>query len=115
MKQGNSDLMAILLEGLEKYQVDEIKVFFKQTNSQEAEAIKEARYKSDGTGDCELKNSNVLLIPWTIEETYKFKNGEQFFVDFQIFAAEGVMPKVGPIQITMDDTLLSKEEALAHD
>lgn len=112
MKQGDSKTMAIVLDGLDKYNVESIRIIFKQEATQEAEILKEGTWKADGTGDIE-RVENVLKIFWSIEDTFKFKQNQYFYADYHIKLADSnEMPSVEQTVIKMNDTLFSQEEAL---
>lgn len=115
MQQADAKTMAILLKGIEEYDVEKIRVIFKQENSQEAQILKEAYWSKDGTGSAKL-TENVLTVKWSIEDTFLFKAEEYFYIGFQIFV-EGRedMPSVKTKEVYMSDSLFSESEALEND
>lgn len=109
MKQGDAKTMAIVMDGLDDYNVDAIRIIFKQEPTQEAEILKEGTWKADGTGDIE-KVDNVLKIFWSVDDTYKFKQNQYFYADYQIKLSDADdMPSVEQTAIKMDNTLFAKE------
>lgn len=115
MKQGDSKTMLISMEGIGKYNVESVRVIFKQERCQSADIIKSATYKKDGTGDAELVGE-VLKVFWSIEDTYKFSTGRKFYADYQVkLVGTEDMPSVETTELFMRDSLFSSEEALADD
>lgn len=112
MKQGDAKTMAIVLDGLEKYDVESIRIIFKQHEKQDAEILKEAIWNSEGTGNME-RVGNVLKIFWSIEDTFLFENNRTFYADYQIkLHNSDDMPSVYYTPIEMNNTIFSEEEAL---
>lgn len=115
MQQADAKIMAIMLKGIEKYNARKIRVIFKQDNRQDAPILKEEYWDAEGTGAAEL-TGNVLTVKWSIEDTYKFKQDQYFYIGFQIFLLDSEeMPSVKTKEIYMSESLFSKEEALQND
>lgn len=112
IKQGDAKYMAIHLDGLERYDVESIRVIFKAHESQQAEILKESIWTADGNGDIE-RVGNVLRIFWTIEDTYLFCDGSTFYADYQIKLKNSAeMPSVTHSKIKMTSSLFSEVEAM---
>lgn len=108
MKQGDAKTMLIQLIGIEEYDIDSITVIFKQEEKQDAPVIKSATYKKDGTGDAELEG-DLLKVWWSVEDTYKFANGEIFYADYQIHLVDvAEMPSVEMTAVRMNKTLFEQ-------
>lgn len=112
MKQGDAKTMAIVLDGLDNYDVESIRIIFKQYEKQDAAILKEATWNSDGSGNME-RVGNVLKIFWSMEDTFLFKSNQTFFADYQIkLHNSNEMPSVDQTAIKMTNTIFSEEEAL---
>lgn len=116
MKQANAKTMAILIKNIEKFEnLESVRVIFKQFDEPDAEILKEAIWKADGSGNCEMR-SGVMLVPWTIADTFKFKANDFFFADFQIRLTGSLdMPEVATLSLYMSKSLFSEEEAEVDD
>ena len=84
MKQGINIHMPVRFDGIDLADVAQIEFTFKKTNCRNAEAVKTAVWKADGTGDCVRKpeTDDIILVPWTRAETYLFCGS--FFMDTRI-------------------------------
>lgn len=115
MQQADAKTMAILLKGIEEYDVEKIRVIFKQENRQDAPILKEEYWSADGSGTAGF-TGQVLTVKWSIEDTFLFEQDKYFYIGFQIFV-EGRedMPSVKTKEVYMSDSLFSESEALEND
>lgn len=115
MKQGDAKSLLIQLDGISKYDVESIKVIFKQDRCNSADILKSATYKADGTGGAVL-TGEVLKVFFSIEDTFLFIHGRQFYADYQVkLKGTDEMLSVETTGIFMRDSLFNEEEALADD
>lgn len=113
MKQGDAKYMAIALDGLDVYDVESVRIIFKQGEYQTDEILKEAIWKADEEGSTMERTGNVFRIFWSMEDTYLFHDGNFFYADYQIkLKNSNEMPSVARSRIKMSSTLFSEEEAL---
>ena len=114
MKQGINIHMPVRFTDIDLEDVQQIEFVFKKINSASAEAIKTARWKSDGTGDAETKpnTTNVVLVPWTRSETYLFPENKFFYMDTRITMIGSTdNPPTNIVAMRMHPTLFEEGDA----
>lgn len=113
MKQGINIHMPVKFCGIDFSKVDEIEFVFKQQKAPFSPTIKSSLYKSDGTGDAQLLagSTNIVLVPWSQTETYRFSFNCEFFMDTRIKVIDSSDNPVTPIvKLFMNDTLFKEGE-----
>jgi hypothetical protein len=113
MAQGNNFHMSVLIEGVDLEALDSIEFVFKQTQDYSGKTLKSARWVNDGSGDAisDSERENVVLIPWTRAETYRFQPGEVFYFQARMHIS-GTMdePFVPIVPLLMEPTLFDRED-----
>lgn len=105
MKQGLRFHMPIEfdidLDGVEK-----IEFIFKKEKDQKANAIKTAVYPDNAT---RKGTENIILIPWSQEETYRFSSGKSFYLDTRITLNDtDNQPETNIVGMIMNPTLFGE-------
>lgn len=80
MKQGLRFTMAVEFD-IDLDTVKKIEFLFKQKGNSSDTALKTATYPEDAT---RKGTENIILIPWSQEETYRFSSGKSFYLDTRI-------------------------------
>lgn len=112
-KQGTNFHLAVQVVGTSLTNVDSIEILFKQNDLDTAKALKTSLWKSDGSGDAQSVPGveDTISIPWTREETYRFKRGSDFYMDARIhYAVSGDEPEVPIVKLNMNPSLFAKDE-----
>lgn len=109
MKQGLNFLLPVKF-GVDLSTVSSIEFQFKQTKEYVSEPLKESIYSSDGDGDATIgqleDGTEVILVPWTQDDTYKFKPGKEFFMDTRITLQDSdYNPSTPIVRLIMEPTL----------
>lgn len=109
MKHGLRLLLPVEFEGLDLSDVAEIEFVFTQQRKEKSPDLKTALYKSDGSGDAFL-SEDYVCVPWTVEETYKFKADDFFYMDTRITLNNSVyQPVTNIVKLLMNLTLFKRE------
>ena len=116
-QHGINFLMPILLEGAVLEDLEYIELIFKQQNSENAAIIKQSLWAADGTGDAKTKDgtANVILVPWTRAETYKFQRSGKFYGQARLHYPETEYePESPPFELIMNESLFSAAEEVPY-
>lgn len=100
--------LPVLLEGISGYwdSIDRIEVVFGQ--KKDGDPIKECAWKADGTGDVQ-RSGDTIYIPWTREDTAKFREGYIFWMDIRPTLVTGEDLEIAPVELTMNWTLFQED------
>ncbi len=110
MKPGLKRWLEIDLIGMNNLwdEVDQIEILFQQYRTYGV--LKRAVWKSDHeTDDCKRGKGNTILVLWTREETYRFKEDTVFYMDIRPVLKNGLDIPVEPVPICMTWTLFKEE------
>lgn len=106
MKQGIGFTMPVKID-IDFCSVEKIEFIFKRTKNRMDGEMKVAVYPGDVT---RKDGENVVLIPWTREETYDFPTGTNFYMDTRITLKDSdESPETNIIALKMNQTLFNKE------
>lgn len=114
LKHGISITLPVKFTGIDLDDVSGIEFLFKTENKETGDAVKTSVYKSDGTGDAQRRTdpSDIIDIPWTRAETYRFPSGKDLYMDTRITLADSSEnPVTRILSLRMDESLFSEEEA----
>lgn len=101
--------LEVAINGIELSSISKIDFIFKQGRNHTLPALKKSTYNSDGTGDVSLDN-DIFLIPWSTEETGKFRPDANFYMDTKIYRNDSEDNPVTPIvELFMNETLFESE------
>lgn len=105
MKQGLRFTMAVEFD-IDLDTVKKIEFLFKQKGNSSDTALKTATYP----GDAKRKGTeNIILIPWSQEETYRFSSGKSFYLDTRITLNDtDNQPETNIVELAMNPTLFSE-------
>lgn len=111
MKPGLKHWLEIRLVGMDKYwdEIQQIEILFKQDMGNSS-IQKRVLWPGCDTTDCRRGNGDILLILWTREETYQFKENEAFLMDVRPTLKNGLDLNVEPVKLRMTWTLFKDEE-----
>lgn len=112
MKQGINILLPVKFKNISFTDVSKVEFIFKQDKLTCADVIKLSVYKSDGTGDAQLRDgTSIIDIPWNSEETYLFRPNDTFYMDTKIYMNTTDKNPITPIiALRMDLTLFEQED-----
>lgn len=116
IQQGTKFYMPIKVTGISLDDVAKIEFLFKQSNFLNAEPLKSALWDSENeTSEAfrteDSSGNDVIAIPWSMEETYLFRSGSQFYLHARIHPKDtDCNPPVRIVPIVMDRTLFAKGE-----
>ena len=108
IKQGTTFHLSVEFTGGTDFSLDDvskIEFVFKIRRSKDAEAIKTAEYPTN----CQrVGETNIILVPFTEEETYNFPEGQAFYMDTRIYMTESTdnLP-TNIVELIMGDTLFN--------
>lgn len=102
MKQQLKTNLAIEFLGIENWD-DIATIEFAFAQFKNGAILKTATYPTNVT-----REGNVLFIPWTREDTAKFREGAAFVIDARPTAVNGQDLEVDPIQLVMKWTLFEE-------
>ena len=115
MEYGMNTTLKIHMVDLQTDILESIEFIFKQDNKNDAEAIKYLVWRADQQSeDVYILNNDkeYFYIPFSIEDTFKFKPGKKFYVDARIHYRDTFdNPKVPVVAINMDTGLFGKDDA----
>ena len=98
MKQGINIVLPVNFTGIDFEDIEQIVFVFKQVKIQDAPELKTSVYKSDGTGDAQLREDTTIVdVPWTEEETYLFLPDSTVYMDTKITRNDSVYSPATPI------------------
>lgn len=109
IKQGTNFHLSVKFDGNDDFTLDDvekIEFVFKLQRNKNAEAIKTEEYPTSCT---RVPETNVILVPFTAEETYDFPDGEVFYMDTRIYLSESAenLP-TNIVELIMGDTLFDE-------
>lgn len=104
MKRGTTPTLPIEHE-LDISTVETVRFLFKQKKSEDAPAILIKNYP----GDVSEKNG-VFSIPFTEQETRRFKPGEEFYCDPKIKFVNGSIPETEILTLVCNATLWGESD-----
>ena len=105
MKQGTQFVLPVEI-GMDLDDVSRIEFVFKQKSCKGFPAIKSNVWPDDCTRQ---EGQNIILIPWTREETYKFLGGEALYMDTRITLRDSTdQPQTEILTLKMSPTLLQE-------
>ncbi len=108
--------MPVKLNNLDLADVSYIEFVFKLSKSNTAEAVKTSLWKSDGTGDAVTGEDDVILIPWSREDTYKIPEGRTFYFHARVhYANTDDNPYVPIVTLRMGSSLFNEDEVVSDD
>lgn len=106
MKQGIGFTMPVKID-IDFSTVEKIEFIFKRTKNRRDDEIKVAVYPDDVT---RKEGENVVLIPWSREETYDFPTDTNFYMDTRITLKDSnESPETNIVALKMNSTLFNKE------
>lgn len=111
MKPGIKHWLEIELTGMDEYWEDlqQIEILFRQ-HRPGSSAEKRVLWTPDGNAEiCRRGEGNTLLILWTRDDTYRFKENEIFWMDIRPTLKSGLDLQVDPVQLRMAWTLFKDE------
>ena len=112
-QQGIQFHMAIKMNNLTLSDVSSIEFLFKMSKQNSAPAIKSSLWKSDGTGDAQTGQNDIILIPWSMEDTYKVPEGKTFYIHARVHYVDTTdNPYVPIVSLTMGESLFSEGEVV---
>ena len=92
--------------GMSLDEISRIEFVFKQKNYNGFPAIKSNVWPDDCTRQA---GQNIILIPWTREETYKFLGGETLYMDTRITLRDSTdQPQTEILALKMSPTLFQE-------
>lgn len=116
IQQGIQFHMPVKMNGLDLADVSSIEFLFKMSTSNTATAIKSSLWKSDGTGDAQTGQNNLILIPWSKEDTYKIPEGRSFYFHARVHYNNTTdNPYIPVVELTMDKSLFNQGEVVEND
>lgn len=100
--------LPVLLEGISDFwgDIDHIEIVFGQQKN--GAPIKECIWKSDGTGDVQ-RSGDTIYIPWSREDTTKFREGYIFWMDIRPTLTNGDDLEIAPVEMIMKWTLFQED------
>lgn len=102
MKQGTQFVLPVEI-GMDLDDVSRIEFVFKQKNCKGLPAIKSNVWPDDCTRQ---EGQNIILIPWTRSETYRFLGGETLYMDTRITLRDSAdQPQTEILALKMSQTL----------
>lgn len=105
MKQGTQFVLPVEI-GMDLDDVSRIEFVFKQKSCKGFPAIKSNVWPDDCTRQ---EGQNIILIPWTREETYKFLGGEALYMDTRITLRDSTdQPQTEILTLKMSPTLFQE-------
>jgi hypothetical protein len=116
-QHGINFLMPILLDGAVLEDLEYIELIFKQQNSENAKIVKQSLWASDDSGDAKTKDGakNVILVPWTREETYKFQRNGKFYGQARLhYSGTEYQPETPPFEMVMNESLFGPQEEVPY-
>ena len=112
IKLGINIHLPVTINGIENDAVQEIAFLFKQRRDPNAEALKCAAYKADGSGDVRFSDG-VYYVPFSREDTYRSKPQTPFYLDTRITLKGTTDNPLTPItQLVMDTSLFGEGDDL---
>lgn len=105
MKRECNTYMEIELLGASLDELAQVDVMFRQYKNGGAE--KAAVWKADGGGDC-IRRGNVLLVPWTREETRRFYAAQAFWLDVRPVTLGGLDLETELVELRMGPSLFGE-------
>ena len=106
MKQGIGFTMPVKID-IDFNTVEKIEFVFKRQKNRMDDEMKTATYPGDVI---RKEGENVVLIPWSREETYDFPTGTKFYMDTRITLKDSdESPETNIITLQMNPTLFNKE------
>ena len=105
MKQGTQFVLPVEI-GMSLDEISRIEFVFKQKNYNGFPAIKSNVWPDDCTRQ---EGQNIILIPWTRAETYKFMGGETLYMDTRITLRDSAdQPQTEILALKMSPTLFQE-------
>lgn len=105
MKQGTQFALPVEI-GMSLDEVSRIEFVFKQKSCKGFPAIKTNVWPDDCTRQA---GQNIILIPWTREETYRFLGGETLYMDTRITLRDSTdQPQTEILALKMSPTLFQE-------
>lgn len=102
MKQGTHFILPVEFD-LDLDTVEQIEFVFKQEKRLNSDIVKVNTYPYDCTRQ---ENTNVILIPWTRDETFRFVSGRLLYMDTRITLRNSDnQPETEILPIKMNPTL----------
>lgn len=102
MKQGTHFILPVEFD-LDLDTVERIEFVFKQEKRLNSDIVKVNTYPDDCTRQ---ENTNVILIPWTRDETFRFASGRLLYMDTRITLRNSDnQPETEILPIKMNPTL----------
>lgn len=114
LKHGISITLPVKFTGIDLDDVSKIEFLFKTDNKENGRAVKTSVYKSSGTGDAQRRDGteDIIDIPWSKAETYRFPSGKEFYMDTRITLTDSSEnPVTQVLSLRMDESLFAEEEA----
>ena len=114
VKQGTAHRLAVTFSGnsddFSLDTIERIEFIFKQQRSKDAPAIKTVVWDAGGSGGAlRIPGTNTVSVPFSEEDTYKFKSGKPFYMDTKIYIeGSGDNPPTNVVPLTMNDTLFAE-------
>ena len=111
IKAGTCFVLPVTIEDAHFSDIEAIEFLFKQT--EDGETVKTAHWVRDGEStDAEQRgNENVILILFSRDDTYLFRQNEMFFLDTRIHYSGAITNPYTPIvQLRMNRTLFAQGE-----
>ncbi len=107
MKQGTQFALPVEI-GMSLDEVSRIEFVFKQKSCKGCTAIKTNTWPDDCTRQ---EGQNIILIPWTRAETYKFLGGEALYMDTRITLRDSTdQPQTEILALKMSPTLFQEAD-----
>ena len=108
MKQGTQFVLPVEI-GLDLDSVSRIEFVFKQRSCKGFPSIKINTWPDDCNRQ---EGQNIILIPWTQAETYKFMGGETLYMDTRIALKDSTdQPQTEILALKMSPTLFQEADA----
>lgn len=105
MKQGTHFILPVEID-MDLDAVERIEFIFKQEKRINSDAVKVNVYPDNCTRQ---ENKNVILIPWTQDETFKFASGRMLYMDTRItLRGSDNQPETEILAIKMNPTLFQE-------
>jgi len=118
MKQGTTNTLPVEFD-IDLNTVSRIEFLFKQKNFTSAAPVKTALWINDNENDTAHRGSadkNIILIPFSDDETYSFAPNTFFYLDTRITLKESPdNPATNICEILMSPTLFDENQVILHE
>jgi len=116
-KQATQNVLSVSFD-TDLDQIEQIEFVFTQDNKENAPTLKSALWVNggDNTSAVRVEGENVIEIPWSIEDTFKFKREKKFFMDTRIAVIGDDYNPITPIiELFMCPSLFKQSEVITDE